>query len=179
MRITLLTSSMLAGILATTVAMAATVLDWKVQGSDTIGTTFGNVELTLASTLGSSPEVPTDAAGDITIDGTHYVITGINTTSGASNLVYSFSYPYYGNVVTENSLDLTTSGGDLYFAAMDINYTVMTGLNTPPGGEQVTISPGGVPEPATWTLMILGVGAVGGALRFRRQHRSLGNTLAV
>lgn len=31
--------------------------------------------------------------------------------------------------------------------------------------------PGGVPEPASWALMIMGLGAVGGALRSRRRVR--------
>ena len=39
-----------------------------------------------------------------------------------------------------------------------------TGLNV-----EFTSVAGGVPEPASWSLMILGVGAVGGALRRRRQ----------
>jgi hypothetical protein len=33
-----------------------------------------------------------------------------------------------------------------------------------------TAATGGVPEPATWALFILGFGAIGGAMRARRQH---------
>jgi hypothetical protein len=44
---------------------------------------------------------------------------------------------------------------------------------SPPGGGQPPITPpgGAIPEPSTWSLMILGALAVGGALRSRRAAR--------
>lgn len=38
---------------------------------------------------------------------------------------------------------------------------------------QIAFNIGGVPEPATWGMMILGFGAVGGALRYRRRKTSV------
>ena len=59
------------------------------------------------------------------------------------------------------SVDFTTTGGDLTFLAV--------GTSDSYGGylDDITISTA-VPEPATWAMMILGFGMVGGLLRRRR-----------
>jgi hypothetical protein len=38
------------------------------------------------------------------------------------------------------------------------------------GNVGATLIPGGIPEPATWALMIVGMGGVGAALRTRRRQ---------
>lgn len=57
---------------------------------------------------------------------------------------------------------------------MDFSHTATLGIQTDPGvgftsasGVLLTAVQGGVPEPATWALMILGFGMVGGAMRRR------------
>lgn len=38
----------------------------------------------------------------------------------------------------------------------------------PPGWEDAVVVPEGVPEPATWAIMLVGIGGLGAALRARR-----------
>lgn len=46
-----------------------------------------------------------------------------------------------------------------------------TFLTTPPaGGARASLTGGAVPEPASWSLMLAGFGAIGGALRRRRRY---------
>jgi hypothetical protein len=55
-----------------------------------------------------------------------------------------------------------------------VGYKVLTYGN---GGSTTTVpNAGGVPEPAAWTMMILGVGAIGAVLRRRRSGVAAGQT---
>ena len=88
----------------------------------------------------------------------------------------------------QNTPFLLTAGGTYFlkgFTTQTINYVAtssstlisfieqvnMSGGNNDPMIDGVIFSPaaGGVPEPATWAMMVLGVGFVGGALRSRRK----------
>jgi hypothetical protein len=53
---------------------------------------------------------------------------------------------------------------------------VVNGNNTGTGslGGTITITDHGVPEPATWAMMVLGFGAVGFALRRKRKLALIG-----
>lgn len=63
------------------------------------------------------------------------------------------------------------------FTASDVSFTSdsvslnLQGLSVPSSSDVVVVdvSFGAVPEPAAWALMLLGVGAVGGALRLSRR----------
>lgn len=61
-------------------------------------------------------------------------------------------------IVDPNTGPVMTSGGPLSFL-----------FSTAPGTFQVSISD--VPEPATWAMMVLGLGAVGAAMRGRKRVR--------
>jgi choice-of-anchor C domain-containing protein len=80
----------------------------------------------------------------------------------------TFTYDLAGNshsdmMYVPESLKFTTSGPTtLTFTSLDVD--------TPYGPVIGNVSVAGVPEPASWALMLLGAGALGGALRTRRSR---------
>ncbi|MCP9221521.1 PEPxxWA-CTERM sorting domain-containing protein [Erythrobacter sp. LQ02-29] len=78
-------------------------------------------------------------------------------------------------VNTQSNFSGPPTGGD-YSLLFDIGNTRYSGTATvDPSGYHLTqisyeaLGAGGVPEPATWALMILGMGAAGAAMRRRNQ----------
>lgn len=59
--------------------------------------------------------------------------------------------PIYSGVVNTLSVDYTATGEASY-------------------GAQLTFTPGGIPEPTTWAMMLIGFAAVGFAMRRRRRN---------
>ena len=59
-------------------------------------------------------------------------------------------------------MSLVTAGG--WFEGKQYEVTLCTSTNCPG-----VILHGGVPEPATWAMMLLGAGLVGGGLRMARR----------
>lgn len=72
-----------------------------------------------------------------------------------------------------------TSSNDLYNGGVDTDprYYELSGTTNRPINRSITftiregITPAAVPEPATWTMMIGGMGLVGGAMRRTRSVR--------
>ncbi len=106
----------------------------------------------------------------------------VNASTNAANLaaiqgaIWMIENPTY-TVTSHNSLDSMTSG---YITQSLFTNPVTTGY-LPTGVETTIISsstyhqaftfsvPGGVPEPATWAMMIIGFGGVGAVRRKRRK----------
>lgn len=100
-----------------------------------------------------------DAAGNyiFTIDAVRSIQTGIgNPISTADN--YSFTYPGGGSFVG------SSLAGDW---TLTISDQVGVDSGNLEGWSLSAITGGAVPEPATWALMILGFGLVGGSMRRR------------
>lgn len=99
------------------------------------------------------------------------VINGYNRDNYIQNQIYSNSNDFLSSIDYTSPLSYTVQAGDNWygsfqFYAPDGSYTIGSLKST-----SVTIAAlaGGVPEPATWALMILGFGAVGGVLRQQRR----------
>jgi choice-of-anchor C domain-containing protein len=90
----------------------------------------------------------------------------VQVTVGSATQTYTYTLD--GNshgamMYAPESLKFTTSGPTtLTFTSLDVG--------TPYGPVIGNVGVAGVPEPASWALMLLGAGALGGALRVRRSR---------
>ena len=122
--------------------------------------------------------------------------TGSVRTAGAFSRIFEFTLPTNGETaatittiavsmmsnidftsVTLNGEEFTLSGpgrqegGFIFqFTQPGVQTLVVNGVSGPNAGFSgvVTFAPA-IPEPGTWLLMILGFGAIGGAMRYRRR----------
>ena len=86
--------------------------------------------------------------------------TGIYTLSGASQVLGIFNFL---------EADANSGGKSLYGHTSALHFTLPTGVTySSASGVFLSATGGGVPEPATWTLMIAGFGIAGATLRQRR-----------
>ena len=152
-------------------------------------TTSTEVYDALGDELGSDFDIVslTGVTGDLTGFGTYLLNTvsfevGVNsntartvTGSLANNTatIGSFTLPYsVAYALQIGSSDTITLGGNSYrFGNVGITINPLTlsaGIGQVATG-QLTATIAAVPEPATWAMMIGGIGFAGGALRNRRQ----------
>lgn len=143
----------------------------------------GQADITGAEiTLGGTPNDAWDMlAGDIFLTG-HAGMDYLEfaLTSGAVGTVDFLLTDNLGGTWAFNNIAI--GNGDTHYAFDTLGLQSITNLHwsvdDPPGAitilKQVRLdlaTPGGIPEPATWGLMILGLGAIGGVMR--RQRRSV------
>jgi choice-of-anchor C domain-containing protein len=99
-------------------------------------------------------------------DGGGSIKTAVVSDNGTQASVFNFSQ------VGNTRVNMGWLQQDFRFTAASstANLVFSSTLNNPygPALDNVSIS-GGVPEPATWALMIIGFGGIGAALRRRRQ----------
>ncbi len=111
--------------------------------------------------------------------------SSLNLTTANTGFSYSYSGPFslmtvggtaggVGTVATNASdfvLRFTGAGSDPFsYLPQGFSYSDGSGKSWS-GDFQISIAstPPGVPEPATWGLMVLGLGAIGAAMRRQRQ----------
>lgn len=88
---------------------------------------------------------------------------GIGFGNGANTASFGFLTPSRGS-------SFTTPGGMQYYTGTEEKPVFKVGTFALTNGYSLTIADaaGAVPEPATWTMTIVGMGAVGFAMRRRR-----------
>ena len=108
-----------------------------------------------------------------------FAITGLSDFAGADNLFF-FADPIK---LSFDGVSFTSAGGDtgnLYYSSRG-TYAVFKPVTNASGDSDTAIfdvtasftplGAGAVPEPGVWAFMVLGFGALGGALRRRRAAR--------
>jgi hypothetical protein len=158
------------------------------------GVTFG-VDIAGPNGNGNSVGL-TPYASTYNLDGSQFVAfdlsQGATTTLAFSNPTTSIGFDLrgfadgrsevisifdiYGNLITSQSV-LNPGSGDISFAGFFGSQSIskLTIKNTGNSNDYfgfdnlLTSSVAAVPEPASWAMMILGMGAVGGALRRRQK----------
>ena len=135
--------------------------------------------LATVNATGTNLEVNANTFGD--------VVQTLDLTGGVT---YELSYLYGGRPgggpqtldVSLGTLSFTNTGSFGYWTGVSGTFTApttgaytlefkseATSGNSSYGNEITNVSVAAVPEPASWALMLLGVGGVGGALRLRRR----------
>jgi hypothetical protein len=111
------------------------------------------------------------------LDGHHYV-NDINVDHNPGTGDITVYHPdYQGFLTLSIGQALDTLNGDAAIITDGVSYEC-SDFSCPGGtarnitsGFITTLAPGGVPEPASWALMLGGTGLVGGALRHRRRSK--------
>jgi hypothetical protein len=132
-----------------------------------------------------SVSAPTVAANAV---GIKYQIFFANVTQGSQTVGEWFEIPYTGaspptitpTVYTGGNVTLSNAGFQLSNTMIPLDNLNFGDYPPLPGGSGWTATPqidgplssSPSPEPATWALMILGIGAVGGVARARRSARA-------
>jgi len=104
-----------------------------------------------------------DATGDSCCSGLNFYVNGnlANLTGGYFGNSYNFSSDY----VTGSYSVAVNAGDTITFGAFSADGCCGPSINTITNFQ----APGGVPEPASWAMMVGGFGLVGGAMRSRRK----------
>lgn len=157
----------------------------------------GGFASTANATVLNVDYVPTAAGTDITIGANstpQYTFSSIDFFNGSktrlqANGTATVAFPYNGVVQTPGPYVLTSFGGGAvqnvgdFQLAFNIGSAAYTGLATVTnGGQEITrisydAAPS-VPEPATWAMMVLGLGIAGSALRRQRRNQTTGAAMA-
>lgn len=112
-----------------------------------------------------------------------YLFTLLSNGLGSGSVIATFStggdnaFNFTSATINGSPITITNAGSVIFAAAT--NVPLMAGLNrivitgTASGnvsyGGNITFVPNAVPEPATWAMMLVGFGMVGGAVRYRRR----------
>jgi hypothetical protein len=142
------------------------------SGTNALGNAVtGNVTFSTSDTANSDGSFNIlGTSGSLTTAGVEYTFSGPSSWFGADNTIMP-------GVTGLFSLDGTSAdfanGESINFYAFNRGDTVSTGSTD---AFTVTLdsfaAAGAVPEPATWAMLILGFGLVGGALRRRQATRA-------
>lgn len=135
---------------------------------------------------GQAAALPGNATSQIAVLGGNAALLTVN------QLVSQFSFDW-GSVDTYNTLTINTDGGPLVYTGFDLppangdqdnfdtNFRFTASFDTLTNIQSIgfasssnsfefdNVATAAVPEPATWAFMIVGFGAIGGAMRRKRK----------
>jgi hypothetical protein len=146
-------------VLAASSAPAATLLFTYTTPADS----GGSATWTQSSTPAVAAQYPNIYTDVVVTDG---------SAEPAGLPTYTFTSVYYANGGADGGFDIIGSGispsGPQLFRGLDTAPVFATGVYSLDGGGTLTVTAAGAPEPDAWSMMLLGVAVMGGALRLRK-----------
>jgi hypothetical protein len=169
----------LAMMLGAAQASQAAIVDWTLSNGtfDDGGTFFGAFQVDTSTDTITDWNVTTTSG----LFGTNYAVgsggggpflTFNDAFDSGSGPSFSQSYLFFFNGFDLTNIPLGGPGSVAHLAGRETAYIFRPFLSsrTVTGGQAVGLLAGGVPEPATWLMMILGAGLAGTKLRQRRRQ---------
>ena len=178
----LLAGAVALGLMASAGSAAQAAEFFNFTWSDGIGNSATGQLITDGVTQADGSQLITDITGTQKVGALTSAITGVSNWAGADNLF--FDPAVGGSFFTFGGASYSTAslGQWNLFAWNSTNNALsfmVDNVGYPQNGQPITFavgrggessqSAGAVPEPAAWTLMILGFGGAGAMLRRRRQ----------
>jgi hypothetical protein len=154
----------------------ANTLDFLVQlsGTETFHDTNDSQHHALTFDMVGNPTITISGLGSpFTINGSQSAGSTSSAPFGSFDYVINLphgspdptSFSFKATGTAPLTLDFNTVGPNHIYFASDI-----IGSNGHTGNVGATLLAGGVPEPASWALMLIGFGGLGAALRHRRSQ---------
>lgn len=183
--------ALLSALIGSTAANAAVTISISQNGANIVSKTTGTFDTALAKKLqggGSDsaqlePDIGLNLTGDSYAGLNFYALSGPATFGTGSQYFYDFSSGTPVGLIASAEVflisDTYVSNSEIFSTGI-INNATLAGLGLATGvyqyavgGNAVTLSIGeavstAVPEPATWAMMMSGLGLAGAALRRRR-----------
>jgi hypothetical protein len=158
------------GLTASPVSISGYFVDLTGQGNNQ---PYGGLEQTIATTAGQNYLMTFYLGGDTGYDGGYSGTNPPLMTASAAGVSQDFTFTPTGpNQWVKETLSFTASSAsstiEFLGDASSPNYYI--GLDS--------VSVAAVPEPATWAMMLLGVGMVGAGLRMARRKNDMALTAA-
>jgi hypothetical protein len=165
-------------------ADAAVTLRIVQAGADVIGTGTGSIDTVLGTFPAGGSEIGLGTLGSVSVDGFTATLSGSPTTFGAGGFFSANSGSGQrfsitpGSIIAQIFLPVGYVSGSSFSDSAEWSHTTIAGLGLTPGvytygfgsgasADSITLDIG-VPEPAAWTLLLVGFGGLGAALRLRR-----------
>ena len=127
-----------------------------------------------------SPLVNTPVTGSFDFDTATGLLSNVNYTSISGTFTTGAEYDagvatqiYFGVFGSPNYDVYQLAGSLINGGTIAINSGTHPSIPISAGGSLTTNAVGGVPEPVTWAMMLVGFGALGSVLRSRRSHSPL------
>jgi hypothetical protein len=176
-------ASILAGaavLCAVAASAEAKVYDFSFTGN---GVSGSGVITTADSNAASAVTSVTGSVFDSFVGPGAFSITGLSAYAAADNILYPTTQPLvdFGGVSfttdTGGEFNLGLGGGGLYGLVLNSAVQNPVGYGNGgfdnPGSVNISMSVTGVPEPATWAVMLLGFGGIGAAMRSARRRQAV------
>jgi hypothetical protein len=127
-----------------------------------------------------SPSVNTPVTGSFDFDTATGILSNVSYTSVSGSFTTGAEYTsgdatqiYFGDIDSSNYDVYQLAGSLMNGGTVAINSGTHPAIGITAGGSLTTDAISGVPEPATWAMMLIGFGGLGPVLRNRRRRLSL------